>query len=187
MNPAIVRTQEHGLARLALLLTVTISCALHPLRAQTAVSDGGPIAPKGTVLLFTAHAVGFQIYGCGPNVEWTASEPVAALVTDDGQAIRHFKDTSPPVATWEASDGSKVHAVLDNGKPDQSMPSATPNSIPQLGLKAASDGQGFLGHVVYVIRTNTKGGIHPDTACTLPAGKRLPVRYEADYYFFAKP
>jgi hypothetical protein len=151
-----------------------------------AAADSTPQPPPGSVLLMRAHAVGYQIYGCEPNGEWSKAEPVAALVTEKGAAIRHYRAITPAAPTWEASDGSKAHATLENGKPDQSIDSQTPDSIPQLGLKIAASGEkGMLGSVTYVVRAATKSGTHPAGPCKLASGTRVPRHYEADYLFYS--
>jgi hypothetical protein len=151
-----------------------------------AAGDTTPQPPPGSVLLMSAHAVGYQIYGCEADGEWSKAEPIAALVTEKGVSIRHYRDITPAAPTWEASDGSKAHANLVNGKPDQSIDSATPDSIPQLGLKITpSGGEGMLGRVTYVVRTATKSGTHPAGPCKLASGTHLPQRYEAEYLFYS--
>lgn len=166
--------------------TICFTLALAAI-AHAAPADGQMIKvtpPAASRLLTKAHAVGYQVYGCLEKGEWSKSEPIAALVTDKGAIIRHYRDTAP---AWEAADATKVHAFLANGSPDQTVPSATPQSIPQLGLKTVpGDGNGTFGAVTYVIRANTKGGIHPDGPCKLAPGERQSVYYEADYLFYAK-
>ncbi len=160
---------------------LALGATAHSSRAAT------PVAPAGSRLLFRTHAVGYQVYGCAANGEWSGAEPVAALVTAKGDAIRHYRDSNLKTPAWQAADGSVAHAALKDGKPDQTVPSSNPDSIPQLGLNIApSDGQGMLGTVIYVIREHTKGGTHPSGACQLPAGTRYSKQYEADYLFFTK-
>ncbi|MFN0104792.1 MAG: DUF3455 domain-containing protein [Bryobacteraceae bacterium] len=155
------------------------------VRAAQSVKKLDP--PAGSVRLLSAHAVGYQVYACEADGKWSRSEPIGALVTQKGEIIRHYRDKAPAAPAWEAADGTKVHAMLANGKPDQSVDSAIPNSIPQLGLNVVpGDGKGTFGRVAYIIRANTKGGMQPAGSCKLPPGTRYSTYYEADYFFYGQ-
>lgn len=160
------------------------------LFAVAAVAADAPkyiTPPAGVQEAFRAHAVGYQVYACDAG-KWSRSEPIGALVTAQGQIIRHFRDASPASPAWDSMDGSKVNAVLKaDGSPDQSLPAAKPNSIPQLGLNAQSSGApGIFSGVTYVVRTNTGGGVKPAEPCQAAPGKRVSVYYESDYVFYKK-
>jgi hypothetical protein len=88
--------------------------------------------------------------------------------TGRGEIIRHYRDRDPAVPTWEAPGGTKDRADLASGSRDQSVNSATADSIPRLGLTAASgSGNGTFGSVSYA---TTQGAdlIQPIGRLTFP-------------------
>jgi hypothetical protein len=61
--------------------------------------------------------------------------------------------------------------------------SPVPGSIPQLLLQATKTrGEGVFGHVTYVQRLATSGGVAPTGACT--DGRTAGIPYQAEYRFF---
>jgi hypothetical protein len=58
-----------------------------------------------------------------------------------------------------------------------------PGSIPELLLQATVNrGDGVFGHVSYLQRLRTQGGVAPVGACT--DGQTTGVPYRAEYRFF---
>ncbi|HET6533223.1 MAG TPA: DUF3455 domain-containing protein [Actinoplanes sp.] len=124
------------------------------------------------------RAAGVQNYGC-PNGAWTLLEPAATLTGITLNPVRrdtaiHFRGPS-----WQsATDGSLVE-----GAAVANAPSDTPNSIPQLLIRATLvRGAGTFGGVTFIQRLDTVGGVAPAGACT--AGQTRAVRYTAVYRFF---
>jgi Protein of unknown function (DUF3455) len=144
----------------------------------------GPLrVPADQSLIKQLHATGVQIYECQPTkkdpeqFEWTFRGPEASLTTQGGRNVgKHY---SGP--TWESNDGSRVV-----GEVVGTSPSATPNSIPQLLLRAkATAGNGLFTHVQFIQRLNTVGGSVPATGCRREqAGQQLRASYTADYLFY---
>lgn len=144
----------------------------------------GPLrVPADQLLIKQLHAAGVQIYECQParndpaQFEWTFIGPEANLLTKGGRiAGKHYAGP-----TWEAKDGSRVIGeVIGNS------PSAKPNSIPWLLLRArATGGDGLFAHVQFIQRLNTVGGSVPAAACRREqAGQQLRATYTADYLFY---
>src|SRR5688572_29277113 len=94
--------------------TLSLTQVGHAQPAAPAVPD--KLVPKGVSEFLVAQAKGVQIYECTkittktPNTfEWTFREPVADLVGDGGQLIKHSKGP-----TWSFEpDGSGVIRDLD--------------------------------------------------------------------------
>jgi hypothetical protein len=144
----------------------------------------GPLhPPAGEVLIKQLHASGVQIYECAAaksdpaQFDWVFRGPEAKLVSKAGGiAGKHYAGP-----TWESTDGSRVV-----GEVIASSPSAKPNSIPQLLLRAkAASGNGIFAQVHFIQRLNTAGGQVPVPGCRKEqAGQQLRASYSADYLFY---
>lgn len=140
------------------------------------------IAAPGEILVATAHAVGAQVYECGPdaagnaaNLVWRFREPIATLFIAGKTVGRHYAGPD-----WEMTDGSAV-----SGKVAGRAPAASPSDIPLLKLDvAARRGAGQLSGVTTIQRLNTRGGV-AEGPCNA-AGAFLSVPYTADYTFYRK-
>jgi hypothetical protein len=126
-------------------------------------SDGStPFQLSGVQLVANTTASGVQVYSCeydpSHHLQWVFVRPQATLYDAGGSAsIEHGKGPS-----WKAGDGSSIEGQLLS-----QAPSATPNSIPQLLLRAKSvAGDGSLTDVRFVERLDTVGGSAPSAACT---------------------
>jgi hypothetical protein len=143
-------------------------------------------APPGNVAYLVGHATGTQNYQCSANADntltWKLVEPVAELVTDNGQLIEHSKG---PTWTFKP-DGSGVIRDLDQQVVNVASPD--PAAIPWLLVPVepapgATNGKGdLLTGTTFIQRVNTTGGLAPTRACT--AGETENVDYTADYYFY---
>ena len=148
------------------------------LRAPYVVPPLTP--PKGEVILFRAFADGVQIYECvagGNGPMWAFKGPEADLTDDRSTPIgKHYAGP-----TWESYDGSKVV-----GETRARSDAADPNAIPWLLLDAKSkSGDGVLGQVTSIQRTQTVGGKAPAQPCNSTlAGNQVRVAYSAKYYFY---
>jgi len=134
------------------------------------------VPPAGNVLSSVFRAEGVQVYQCAAGA-WTFLEPAATLngvgrgVAGRRTAI-HFRGPS-----WESpNDGSLVEAKAVANSP-------VTGSIPELLLQASKNrGDGVFGHVTYVQRLATRGGVAPTGACT--DGATAGVPYRAEYRFY---
>ncbi|WP_425428714.1 DUF3455 domain-containing protein [Caballeronia novacaledonica] len=120
------------------------------------------IDPPDAHASFSAKASGVQIYACEYDANhalgWVYKEPRATLFDDRGAAV--IEHSAGP--SWEARDGSRIE-----GRVLAQSPSNTPDSVPQLLLRARSTGaQGTLSPVRYVQRVKTMGGMKPSAPCT---------------------
>jgi len=139
--------------------------------------------PKGQKLVVTATARGVQVYNCEQGADgtflWRFDRPEAELFDDRGQRAGNHK-VGPK---WEWYDGS---AVI--GKVEAKQDSPDKDSIQWLLLSADSHpgvGYGILGHVEYIQRVDTKGGVAPAGGCDashLNTKNRVP--YTATYKFY---
>ena len=128
-------------------------------------------------------ADGVQIYACAADQDrftWRLQRPEAVLVGENGE--RRGQHGAGP--SWQAEDGSTVVGTVVS-----SAPSPTWGSIPWLMLRASShDGNGVMGGVAYILRTDTVGGAAPPTGCDAAhAGAGLRVPYRATYLFLLEP
>lgn len=156
-----------------------------PAIAGYAQSSAQILTPANVHQTQQAYGNGVQIYSCQPvsgTSVWVFLAPDAILYQLSGSAPQQVATHSTgPV--WQWNDGSGVF-----GKTSQSVPSTTPNSIPQLLIQAQTFGtaKGVLSGTAYVTRTNTMGGITPLTGCdTIHIGTTARVPYSATYTFFA--
>ncbi len=124
---------------------------------------------------------GVQIYSCtaaAAGAAWKLNAPDAILTDAAGHILGHH--FAGP--TWQATDGSKVvgTAIAVNASPSK-------GSVAWLLLRASVvSGNGLFGHVVYVVRTRTMGGVAPARGCDsghIGAETRIP--YSATYTFFS--
>jgi hypothetical protein len=143
--------------------------------AGTIGSDSVPPeirVPPGNRLITSMLGRGVQVYQCHAGA-WAFLEPVAEL-QDSSPAAVHFRGPS-----WESiRDGSLVEAATVASSP-------VVGSIPQLLLQETlTRGDGVFGHVTYVQRLDTTGGVRPSTACT--EGQTQGVPYTSKYLFYAR-
>jgi hypothetical protein len=180
------------------LAAAAVSCGLGLAALQAAAAYASPVAtdapasdpaahgspavppaievPPGQTLTGDFLGVGVQVYRCTAGA-WTFVEPAANLsswTTRPGNLATavHFRGPS-----WESTDdGSLVEARVIASSP-------VPGSIPQLLLQATNNrGDGVFGHVSYLQRLATQGGLAPAGECK--DGQTTGVRYRAQYRFF---
>ena len=154
-----------------------------------APSSAPPAAPlpeslrpgSDELLVLKASAAGTQNYECrasGGGFAWALVGPDAVLTDDAGKTIgRHYAGP-----TWESTDGSKVVAEV---KARADAPGG--RSVPWLLLKAkTTSGTGVFSRVTSIQRTDTVGGVAPETGCDAQhAGARQASPYRAAYTFYA--
>jgi hypothetical protein len=121
------------------------------------------IVPPDAGAHFSAKASGVQIYACeydaNHTLGWVFRQPRATLFDEHGAAI--IEHSAGP--SWEARDGSRIE-----GRVIAQNPSDTPDSVPQLLLRARSTAaQGLLSPVRYVQRVSTVGGVKPSAPCAV--------------------
>jgi len=173
--------------KLALLSSVLVCvAALSAPAQQPPAPSAAPAAsiepPSGERLLMEVQAEGIQNYSCvtenGAST-WKFQGPEAKLTTSDGKlAGSHFAGP-----TWRLLDSSEVKGSMAASKP---APEA--GAVPWLLVKVAShNGNGKLSAADYVTRTNTKGGVAPQSGCDAAhQGVAAPVPYSATYRFYGK-
>src|SRR5215216_570753 len=167
----------------ALLLVVGQALSMPML---VAASAGAPptvpdtiAVPAGSVLLFSRHAKGVQIYEC-QNSQWAFHAPRALLFdpqSNQPTAIHYggIDRGLTPGPWWESvSDGSRIRGGIAGR-----APSPNPDSIPLLLLKVLEwQGEGVFSPVSHIQRLNTVGGVGPTGGCE-PGAQRW-VAYTAD-------
>jgi hypothetical protein len=142
--------------------------------------------PPGSVLLFSRHAKGVQIYEC-QNSQWAFHAPRALLFDPQSNqpTATHYGGIDrglTPGPWWEAIDDS---SSIRGGKA-VSAPSPNADSIPLLRLEVLErHGTGVFSPASYIQRLNTVGGVSPEGECQPGAQRWVP--YTADYYFYATP
>ena len=185
------RLRSYGAIVLATVLLVFGHVLIMPM-SVSANSSAPPTVPEtiavpaGSVLLFSRHAKGVQIYECR-NGAWALHAPRALLFDPEShQAVgSHYGGIDrglTPGPWWEsADDGSHIR-----GGEALSAPSPNANSIPLLRLKVLEwRGTGIFTPVSYIQRLNTEGGVAPAGGCQPSAQRSVP--YTADYYFYTTP
>jgi hypothetical protein len=136
--------------------------SLSVLLAMSALSARAEsIEPPDAHASFRTKASGVQIYACEYDANhalgWVFKAPRATLFDEHGIAV--IEHSAGP--SWAASDGSRIE-----GRVLAQTPSDTPDSVPQLLLRAHSTGtEGRLSTVRYVQRVNTVGGMKPSAPC----------------------
>ena len=185
------RLRSHRTIVLAAVLLGVVQALIVPLsvfaRSDVPPRVPGAIAvPTGSVLLFSRHARGVQIYECLSG-QWAFHAPRALLFDphDHRPAAIHYGGIDrglTPGPWWQSlRDGSRVRA--GNAL---TAPSPNANSIPLLRLEVLErQGAGVFSPVSYIQRLNTVGGVGPAGACQ--TGARRSVPYTADYYFYTTP
>jgi len=149
------------------------------LNAQQAASVD---VPAGARVLLQAKGEGVQVYTCNNAsgaLKWMLTAPDAKLSNAAGKLIgTHFAGP-----TWKLENGGQVQGQLI-----ASAPSAEADSVAWLLLRAkAGTATGSLGDVAFIRRTETHGGVAPQTGCADPAdaGKTARIPYTAAYTFYA--
>ena len=154
--------------------------------AQTAAPATDPtLPPSGVRVLVTAEGRGVQIYHCAalPNnqFEWKFDAPLATLFQPGTSTMLGTHTLGP---SWVWSDGSAIRGTATGNNP---APGA--GNIPWLLLKAqpvSSATTGTLAHVLWVRRSDTRGGAAPATGCDADhASAEQQVPYTATYTFYS--
>jgi hypothetical protein len=167
------------------LLFLALALAMVPgVSAHAQVQTPANLAvPQYNVLLFTAYAIGFQVYVCKPRESdpnsyvWAFKAPEAILWDDAGQQVgTHYAGPS-----WEGNDGSMIV-----GKVVARADAPTPDAIPWLLLEAAPQrGAGIFSNVTYIQRIDTVGGLAPADGCDRSTAEtERGVEYTAVYAFY---
>lgn len=167
-------------------LQIIVLFVAAPIHAQQpAVTSSTPASiepPGGEHMQFELRAEGVQIYSCvaeNGKPGWKFLGPEAKLTTSAGNPAGSH--SSGP--TWKLADGSEV-----KGSMAASKPAPDNGSIPWLLVRVVSHtGVGKLSSAEYVTRTDTKGGVAPQTGCDdghLGTSQRVP--YSAIYRFYGK-
>jgi hypothetical protein len=145
-------------------------------------ADQATVAPPaGSQLVLELFADGVQIYTCDSKdggYGWSFNAPDARLFDKQGRQIgTHF---SGP--TWNLDDGSGV-----NGEVVAKADAPEPGAIQWLLLRVKShQGAGALSAVIYIRRTDTKGGLAPKAGCDAQhLSEQARMRYSATYEFFS--
>ena len=126
-------------------------------------------------------AQGDQIYRCsqdGGSPHWVLEHPRAVLRDQEG-LVRAEHEAGP---TWRAGDGSEVQGTVVTV-----IPAPKPDAISWLVLRVSGHaGHGLFDDIAYILRTDTDGGIAPETGCDVThSGRLLAVPYRATYTFIA--
>ncbi len=141
--------------------------------------------PVGARLLITVIGQGVQIYKCKQNegvLAWNFEAPDAQLLDP---ATHEKLDTHSSGPTWRWKDGSAVTGKVTVSQASQDGP----ENLPWLRLAASPEGRqtGILAPVVWVRRSETKGGIGPSHGCDkVHEGESVRVPYQALYTFYSK-
>jgi hypothetical protein len=142
--------------------------------------------PAGAEVVLQAQGVGVQIYTCTDSpggAKWVFKGPQAQLLDASGKTIgRHFAGP-----TWALEDGAVVHGQVQ-GELVASKPASEAGAVPWLLLRAkAGTATGALANVAFIQRTETHGGIAPDSGCAgaQDTGKTAQVPYRATYTFYS--
>ncbi len=161
---------------LSLVVAAVSLPALHALQAGASID-----VPAGTSVVLQATGDGVQIYTCTDapgGAKWVLKAPDAKLLDASGKTIgSHFAGP-----TWKLADGSQVQGELVASR-------AAPGngSVAWLLLRAkAGTGKGSLANVAFIRRTETHGGVAPQSGCetSQDAGKTVRVPYTATYTFY---
>jgi hypothetical protein len=151
--------------------------------ALPAQQPGGAIdPPAGARIVLRAKGDGVQIYMCTGSqdgLKWVLKAPDALLLDDSGKTIgSHFAGPA-----WKLAHGSQVQGALIASNPAPEV-----NSVAWLlvGAKAGT-ATGKLADVKFIRRTETHGGVAPESGCqsTGDAGKTARIPYTATYTFYA--
>jgi hypothetical protein len=138
--------------------------------------------PPGATVVREVQAGGAQVYACRAEAAgafaWTLVGPKAVLVNEDGSDF----GTHSAGPTWVATDGSSI--VADGAHP--LAKGERPDSVPALLLAVkSSSGSGILTPVRFVRRSDTDGGLPPQTGCDAAhADTTIARHYSAVYTFY---
>jgi hypothetical protein len=183
--------RSYGAIVLAALLIVVGQALIAPPPASASSGQVPTVpvdiaVPAGSVLLFSRHAIGVQIYEC-VNGQWAFHAPRALLFEPKSHLPVgiHYGGVDRGLTAgpwWESvRDGSRIR-----GGNAKSAPSPNADSIPLLRLEVLErQNTGVFTPASYIQRLNTKGGVGPTGACQPGAQRRVP--YTADYYFYRNP
>jgi Protein of unknown function (DUF3455) len=174
-----------GMRALAVsLITAAFSIlALHALDAQqsSGAVDLSIDLPAGASAVLEAQGDGVQIYTCTDMhdaFKWVLKAPDAKLLDKSGKRIgTHFAGPA-----WRLADGSQVEGKLIASKPAPDV-----HSVAWL-LLGAKSGTGRFANVRLIRRTETHGGVAPESGCRnlSDAGKTVRIPYTATYTFYTE-
>ena len=136
--------------------------------------------PAGQQAVLTVKGDGVQIYACKQVdgvAKWVFQAPEAKLLDANGKEVGSH-GAGP---FWKSLDGSLVKGQLVTSS---KAPAA--GDIAWLLLKAsAHEGDGVLSKVEYIRRSDTHGGVAPDSGCNAEhLNTTVRVAYTATYAFF---
>ncbi len=153
-----------------------------PAKAQAPAQevDSEDTIPSSAHPIQTVSGRGVQIYSCTKG-SWIFQAPEATLVDLQTDSPVGTHSAGP---TWTWKDGSSV-----KGEVVQKVPSSDADSIPWLLLRAKPAPQrGAMDSVVWVRRSDTRGGTAPTSGCDAShEGTTARVRYTATYTFYTEP
>jgi hypothetical protein len=145
---------------------------------------GGSIdLPESARVVLRAKGDGVQIYACtgtSGGLKWVLKAPDAKLLDDAGKTIgTHFAGPA-----WKLENGSQVQGELI-----ASRPAPDSGSVAWLLLRTkAGSATGSFADVAFIRRTETRGGVAPQSGCenSRDAGNTVRVPYTATYTFYAE-
>jgi hypothetical protein len=139
--------------------------------------------PVGVSAALQAKGDGVQVYTCtaaNDGQRWVLKGPDAKLLDAAGKTIgSHFAGP-----TWKLDDGSQVQGELI-----ASQPSPEAKAVAWLLLRAkVGSATGTLAQIKFIRRTETEGGVAPESGCvdSHDVGKTVRVPYTATYTFYAE-
>ncbi len=166
------------------VLAASLIAAVVSIPALPALQTGEAVDPPADARdVLQAKGDGVQIYACTDTpagLKWVLKAPDAKLLDAAGTAIgRHFAGP-----TWRLEDGSQVQGELIASKPAPEK-----DSVAWLLLKAkAGTPSGRFANVRFIRRSETHGGVAPESGCqsTSDADKIVRIPYTATYTFYAE-
>ncbi len=165
-----------------MLIALTALLVLLPFQAPRPMAAADPTIPAGATAVVSVEGSGVQIYACtnqSGSYGWTFRAPEAKLVDPATQKQVGTHDAGP---TWTWNDGSSIA-----GKVTQTKAAPEAGNVPWLLVKTQPRGTvtGKLSPIVWVRRSNTRGGVAPTAGCDAAhAGAVTRIPYRATYTFY---
>ncbi len=165
------------------VVCLTFSVGAPAQIAPRPVPPSDTTVPVGARLVAQVIGQGMQVYNCAEvngAPAWKFQAPDAKLLDPATHAQLGTHGAGP---MWRWNDGSAV-----SGKVVVSQASDEPGNIPWLLLAASPLGEqkGLLTPIVWVRRSETKGGLGPTSGCNQAhVGQVTQVPYTALYTFYS--